>query len=109
MRVPGVLLLAGLVACGPEPGLPSPEVAPVEIDAAAAPADSSPGHATTPQRPRGGPGCIRSGSTREEVRAVMGEPDSVSFGAWLYGRSSVTFGYGTVLTLENEGGELIVC
>ena len=39
----------------------------------------------------------------------MGEPDSVSFGAWIYGRSSVSFGYGTVIDLENEGGELIVC
>lgn len=56
-----------------------------------------------------GPGCIRGGSTREEVRAIMGEPDSVSFGAWLYGRSSVSFGYGVVVDLSNEGGNLVLC
>ncbi len=53
--------------------------------------------------------CIRGGTTREEVRRVMGEPDSVVFGDWLYGRSSVTFGYGVVLDYSNAGGDLVVC
>lgn len=104
MRPRFVLLLAGIAACAPEQVPPAPEV-----DAPTAVADGRPSDPASPERPRGGPGCIRGGSTREEVRAVMGEPDSVSFGAWLYGRSAVTFGYGTVLDLENQGGELIVC
>lgn len=39
----------------------------------------------------------------------MGEPDSIVFGDWLYGRSSVTFGYGVVLDYANAGGNLVVC
>jgi hypothetical protein len=39
----------------------------------------------------------------------MGEPDSISFGAWLYGRSEISFGYGVVVDLSNAGGNLIVC
>ena len=104
MRARCFLLLAGLAACGPERVPASPQ-----LDAPTVAADPSSGAPSPAARPRGAPGCIRSGSTREEVRAVMGEPDSVSFGAWVYGRSSVTFGYGTVLDLENRGGELIVC
>ena len=54
-------------------------------------------------------GCFRPGSSRAEVRAVMGAPDTVVFGAWEYGRSSVTFGYGVVLDYSNEGGNLRLC
>ena len=54
-------------------------------------------------------GCFRSGSSRAEVRAVMGEPDSVDFGAWVYGASWVTFGYSVVLDYSNEGGKLRLC
>ena len=104
MRAPCFLLLAGLAACEPEP-VPAPP----QGDAPTSAADRRSEASSPSERPRGGPGCIRSGSTREEVRAVMGEPDSVSFGVWIYGRSSVTFGYGTVLDLEDEGGDLIVC
>lgn len=39
----------------------------------------------------------------------MGEPDSIAFGDWLYGRSSVTFGYGVVLDYANVDGNLPVC
>jgi hypothetical protein len=53
--------------------------------------------------------CIRAGATRDEVRRVMGEPDSIAFGDWLYGRSSVTFGYGVVLDFSNTGGDLELC
>ena len=54
-------------------------------------------------------GCFRSGSTRAEVRAAMGAADRVVAGAWEYGRSWVTFGYGTVLDYSNEGGNLKLC
>ncbi len=55
------------------------------------------------------PGCFRPGSSRDEVRAVMGAPDTVDFGAWVYGVSNVTFGYGVVLDFSNEGGNLRLC
>jgi len=54
-------------------------------------------------------GCFRPGSSRAEVRSVMGAPDTVVFGAWEYGRSSVTFGYGVVLDYSNQGGNLRLC
>ncbi len=54
-------------------------------------------------------GCFRSGSSRDEVRAVMGAPDTVDFGAWMYGQSSVTFGYGVVLDYSNLGNNLRLC
>jgi len=54
-------------------------------------------------------GCFRSGSTRAEVRAAMGAADRVVAGAWEYGQSWVTFGYGTVLDYANEGGNLRLC
>ena len=54
-------------------------------------------------------GCFRSGSSRDEVPAVMGAPDTVDFGAWMYGRSSVTFGYGVVLDYSNRGDNLRLC
>ena len=54
-------------------------------------------------------GCFRSGSTRAEVRAAMGAADRVVDGAWEYGQSWVTFGYGTVLDYSNEGGNLRLC
>jgi hypothetical protein len=38
----------------------------------------------------------------------MGEPDTVDFGAWIYGQSYVTFGYGVVLDYRNEG-DLRMC
>jgi hypothetical protein len=54
-------------------------------------------------------GCFRSGSSATEVRAVMGAPDSVVFGEWKYGPSSVSFGYGVVLDYENPSGNLKLC
>jgi hypothetical protein len=68
-----------------------------------------PSAAPTSTAPRQGLGCIRGGTTREEVRAIMGEPDSVAFGDWIYGRSSLTFGYGVVLDYTNTGGDLVIC
>ena len=54
-------------------------------------------------------GCFRSGSSRNEVRTVMGPPDTVDRGAWVYGESWVTFGYGVVLDFSNTGGDLRLC
>lgn len=54
-------------------------------------------------------GCFGSGSTRAEVSRVMGSPDSIVFGEWMYGPSGVTFGYGTVLDYHNEGRNLKLC
>jgi hypothetical protein len=54
-------------------------------------------------------GCFRSGSSNTEVRAVMGAPDSVFFGEWRYGQSSVSFGYGVVLDYENLSDNLKLC
>ena len=54
-------------------------------------------------------GCFRSGSSRAEVRAVMGTPEAIDRGAWEYGESWVTFGYGVVLDFSNEGGNLRLC
>ena len=63
--------------------------------------------------PRDGPtrpdGCFRSGSSNAEVQAVMGAPDSVVFGEWRYGQSSVSFGYGVVLDYENRSDNLKLC
>ena len=39
----------------------------------------------------------------------MGEPDSVSFGAWLYGRVEITFGYGVVLAYSDPDSVLALC
>lgn len=74
-----------------------------------APAGQAPPSAPASVDPAQGLGCIHGGTTREEVRAIMGEPDSVAFGDWIYGRSSVTFGYGVVLDYSNAGGNLVVC
>jgi hypothetical protein len=39
----------------------------------------------------------------------MGEPDSVSFGVWLYGSSEITFGYGVVVEMRDSARALLVC
>ena len=68
--------------------------------------------ARTPAEPREPPldtGCFRGGSTRSEVRAIMGAPDSVAYGDWVYGQSSVTFGYGMVSDYSNLGDNLRLC
>jgi hypothetical protein len=74
-----------------------------------APGGTSAGAPAEADEPPLATGCFGSGSTRAEVRAVMGAPDSVVFGEWVYGRSGVTFGYGTVLDIRNEGRNLRVC
>jgi hypothetical protein len=54
-------------------------------------------------------GCIRGGTPRAEVRALLGEPDSISWGVWLYGRSEITFGYGVVVAYEDHEENLSLC
>lgn len=54
-------------------------------------------------------GCIRGGTTRAEVSTLLGPPDSISWGVWLYGRSEVTFGYGVVVAFTDTDENLMVC
>jgi hypothetical protein len=97
----GMLFAAAVVSCAPEDTSPPPAAESSRVPDA--PVDASP-PAPTPRV-----GCIEGGSTREEVRAAMGEPDSIAWGDWLYGRSSVTFSYGRVSDFSNAGGELVLC
>ena len=55
------------------------------------------------------PTCIRGGTTREDVRRILGDPDSVSFGAWLYGSSEIQFGYGVVVETRDPDARLHLC
>jgi hypothetical protein len=55
------------------------------------------------------PTCIRGGTSREDVRRILGEPDSISFGAWLYGASEIQFGYGVVVETRDPAGRLHLC
>lgn len=86
----------------------SPDRTPTAPDVAEPPIPRAP---AAPPSPDTFPGlrCIRGGTTREEVRRIMGEPDSIAFGDWIYGRSSITFGYGVVLDYASPDGRLVVC
>jgi hypothetical protein len=53
-------------------------------------------------------GCIRGGYTPAEVRAALGEPDSIAGGWWTYGRTQVVFGYGTLQDYI-DGSDLVTC
>ena len=53
-------------------------------------------------------GCVRGGYTPAEVRAAMGEPDSIAGGWWIYGRTQIQFGYGTVQDVI-DGSDLVRC
>ena len=53
-------------------------------------------------------GCVRGGSTPAEVRAALGEPDSIVGGWWIYGRDQIQFAYGTVQDFI-DGGNLVRC
>jgi len=121
----GLILLVVLVVVRSLPDVPSgpeaPSNGPRPLNAAAGEATEAGGSAQeglggtvarTPSdtgEPPLASGCFRGGSTRSEVRAVMGAPDTVMFGAWEYGRSSVTFGYGVVLDYSNQGDNLRLC
>lgn len=62
-----------------------------------------------PEEPPLGSGCFRLGSSRDQVRAVMGAPDTIAFGDWVYGPSTLTFAYGQVDYVSNDGGNLRLC
>jgi hypothetical protein len=106
----GLLKLLGLVLAvaaafalgryGREPAADRPALSPPVFPppSAALPApDSQVGPPST--RP-----CVGPGSTREEVRAVLGEPDSIVGGWWHYGRSQFHLGSGTVQDYVNGAG-----
>jgi hypothetical protein len=67
--------------------------------------DTSAVHGVDTTRRRG---CIRGGFTPAEVRSAMGEPDSIVGGWWIYGRTQVLFGYGTVQDYIDES-DLVRC
>ena len=103
----GVLLVlcGSFAACGdsvPEaqpdsaPPPQSPVFEPPPPVAAGAPADTA-----TPR-------CVGPGSTREQVRAVLGEPDTIVGGWWHYGRTQFHLGSGTVQDYIS-GGDVPFC
>jgi hypothetical protein len=99
-----VALAVGFALRTRPPAARGPGIGPPPSSSALTPA------APTPQSDSAqGLSCIRGGTSRDEVRRIMGEPDSIAFGDWLYGRSSVTFGYGVVLDYANRDGRLRVC
>jgi hypothetical protein len=102
-----VLLALVVLSRAPSDG-PQPTNAP-EATADGQPTEPTGGVETETSEPTLATGCFGTGSTRAEAQAVMGTPDTVVFGAWVYGRSNVTFGYGTVLDYSNEGRDLRLC
>jgi hypothetical protein len=94
---------ASVLACGDEP--PESDRAP----AAQSPPVSPPPTAvpsTAPPEPRRG--CVGPGSTREQVRELLGEPDSIVGGWWYYGRTQFHLGSGTVQDYIS-GGNTPIC
>jgi hypothetical protein len=100
------LVTFGLSACSERPASPdaidagqseTPVTAPVAVAQPQPPAQPPPD------------GCIRGGTPRAQVQALLGEPDSISFGTWLYGRSSIDFGYGVVVAYSDADQNLMVC
>jgi hypothetical protein len=104
----GVLLALFVGMSLTSSGPPEPETA-ADPESATAEVPATEPTAVEVAGPEDPDGCFSSGSTRAEVSRVMGAPDSIAFGEWLYGRSGVTFGYGTVLDYHNEGGDLRLC
>jgi len=95
-------------ACGSQPATrerQSQEVEGASSPLVGAPAAATEGSGSEPARRRG---CIRGGFTPTEVRAAMGEPDSIVGGWWIYGRTQVLFGYGTVQDYIDDS-ELVSC
>jgi hypothetical protein len=90
------LLLALVVMCSAYAACAAPSDGDAEPDAdtvgTSGPAASTTSSAGLPRRV----GCVRSGFTPAEVRAALGEPDSIAGGWWVYGRTQIQFSYGTV-------------
>jgi hypothetical protein len=100
------VLLQAATACGETVDEPARTIPDTALERAA-PQPSTAAPAVDTGSPAAA--CIRGGTPREEVRRIMGEPDSVSFGSWLYGPSELMFGYGVVVEIRNEGGNVTVC
>jgi len=109
----GLVVLLVLVVLIRSPSDPSRSTSAAEGEATEGPAGTiaptPPETVEPPVEPFVRTGCFRNGSSRAEVRAVMGPADTVDRGAWVYGESWVTFGYGVVLDFSNEGGDLRLC
>ena len=109
----GLVVLLVLVVLIRSPSDPSRSIGAAEGEATEAPASTvaptPPEVFEPPVEPFVRSGCFRNGSSRAEVRAVMGPADTVDRGAWVYGGSWVTFGYGVALDFSNEGGDLRLC
>jgi len=103
MTAVALLALGSAIACGERPADSAPLQTADSVAARAPVANRGP---TTASR---GPRCIQGGTPREDVRRIMGEPDSVSYGSWLYGSSEIMFGYGVVVETRNAGGNLDLC
>lgn len=105
----GLVVLLVLVVLIRSPSDPSRSISAAEGEETEGPAGAPPETVEPPVEPFVRTGCFRNGSSRAEVRAVMGPADTVDRGAWVYGESWVTFGYGVVLDFSNEGGDLRLC
>ena len=109
----GLVVLLVLVVLIRSPSDPSQSISAADGEATEAPAGTiaptPPEAVEPPAEPFVRTGCFLNGSSRAEVRAVMGPADTVDRGAWVYGESWVTFGYGVVLDFSNEGGDLRLC
>jgi hypothetical protein len=77
-------------------------------EGASAPLTRAPGASPTDESSARRRGCIRGGFTPAEVRAAMGEPDSIVGGWWIYGRTQIQFGYGTVQDYIDDS-DLVSC
>jgi hypothetical protein len=98
------VLCGALAACGDPTPEAEPGAAPPQSPAFSPPppvAADAPPDTTTPR-------CVGPGSTREQVRAVLGEPDSIVGGWWHYGRTQFHLGSGTVQDYIS-GGNVPFC
>ena len=106
LRVAVLLVCAWFIGCQDPPAAADPSAG-VESESAEGAAVVATQPAIEARPPVDG--CIKGGTTRAEVMALLGEPDSISFGAWLYGRSEVTFGYGVVVAYADLDDNLELC
>jgi hypothetical protein len=93
-------------ACADQPA--TNERQPQRVEDPSAALAGAPGTSPTDERAARRSGCIRGGFTPAEVRAAMGEPDSTVAGWWIYGRTQVLFGYGTVQDYIDDS-DLVSC
>ena len=101
-----LLAFLGAGGCAESPGAGEPTAEPAAPTPLEAEVATDP---RVPESPLPVDGCLKGGTTRAEVRALLGEPDSISWGVWLYGRSEITFGYGVVVAFADVDENLEVC